>query len=246
MPPSRKQPPPWDQPALPLDVAECPAPPRAPRLRRRSPGAAPSQLTLDALEEAVDGESCETALPARGEAGAQPPAGVSEEIRHLMPAAAAGESDDGPAPDVAEIEFEPPSFERDPFAEIPALGPAPPAAATTGEFVLLPASLRGRLDLREFSRFLAALPTVTRDWEGAPEVEEGGIRLRGADGGAWLYPEARRVRLVTDGNPRGPVAADLVALCRWLEARAGMRLYPEGESSGAGVDRSLDPWEAFG
>jgi hypothetical protein len=139
-------------------------------------------------------------------------------------------------------EPEPPDFEPDPFADIPGLGPAPPQ---TGEYVLLPASLRGRLDLREFTRFLGALPSVVRDWEGAPEVDEGGIRLRSADGGAWLYPEARRVRLVTDGSVDGRLAEDLVALCRWLESRAGMRLYSAGSAETTGPDRSLDPWETF-
>jgi hypothetical protein len=151
------------------------------------------------------------------------------------------------SPDPAELETvppepEPPDFDPDPFADIPGLGPTPPAS---GEFVLLPASLRGRLDLREFTRFLADLPTVVRDWEGAPEVDEGGIRLRGAEGGAWLYPETRRVRLVTDGATEGRLGEDLVALCRWLESRAGMRLYPEGAGAAVGPDRSLDPWETF-
>jgi hypothetical protein len=146
-----------------------------------------------------------------------------------------------------EVELLPPRAEAsdaavDPFAEIPGLGPP---AAGPGEYVLLPASLRGRLDLREFSRFLATLPTVVRDWDGAPEVDDGGLRLRGPAGGAWVYPEASRVRLVTDGFTDGPLGEDLVALCRWLESRAGMRLYPAGETTSSGVDRSLDPWETF-
>jgi hypothetical protein len=133
-------------------------------------------------------------------------------------------------------------FDPDPFAEIPGFARA---VSVAREYVLLPGSLRGRLDLREFARFLASLPTTVKDWDGAPEIEEGGIRLRGPEGGAWLYPEASRVRVVTDGAIAGPVGEDLVALCRWLDGRAGMRLYPAGETSGAGADRSLDPWETF-
>jgi hypothetical protein len=140
------------------------------------------------------------------------------------------------------LETRAPDLSLDPFADIPGLGPAAPGP---GEYVLLPASLRGRLNLGEFSRFLAALPTVVRDWEGAPEVDDGGIRLRGGAGGAWIYPEASRVRLATDGFTDGPVAEDLVALCRWLESRAGMRLYPAGETTTSAADRSLDPWETF-
>ena len=139
-------------------------------------------------------------------------------------------------------EAEPPDFEPDPFAEIPGFEPAPSGAA---QFVLLPGSLRSRLDLRDLFRFLGSLPTVVRDWEGGPEVEDGGVRLRGPEGDAWVYPEARRVRLVTDGSLAGPIADDLLALCRWLETRAGMRLYPEGESPTQGADRSLDPAQTF-
>jgi hypothetical protein len=137
---------------------------------------------------------------------------------------------------------EPPDFDPDPFAEIPGFVPAP---SVTQEFVLLPGSLRGRLDLRQLTGFLAALPTVVRDWDGAPEIDDGGLRLRGPKGGAWVYPEASRVRLVTDGALAGPIGEDLVALSRWLETHAGMRLYPAGETAGTGVDRSLDPWETF-
>ncbi len=76
-------------------------------------------------------------------------------------------------------------------------------------------------------------------------MEDGGVRLCGPGGGAWVYPEARRVRVITDAVGPGPVAEDLVALCRWLDTRAGMRLYPAGETTGGSVDRSLDPWETF-
>jgi hypothetical protein len=139
-------------------------------------------------------------------------------------------------------EPEPPEFDPDPFAEIPGFTPAAPVA---GEYLLLPGSLRGKLDLREFSRFLATLQSIVKDWEGAPEVDDGGVRLRGAEGGAWVYPEGKRVRLAVDGTIQGAVGEDLVALCRWLEARSGMLLYPAGEAVAAGVDRSLDPWETF-
>jgi hypothetical protein len=143
--------------------------------------------------------------------------------------------------DPSEWESESSAFDPDPFATIPDSMPS----RVAGEFALLPASLRGRLDLRDLTRFLATLPTVVKDWDGAPEVDDGGVRLRGPQGGAWIYPEARRVRLITDGVLRGPVGEDLTALCRWLDTRAGMRLYPAGESPGAGADRSIDPWETF-
>jgi hypothetical protein len=175
--------------------------------------------------------ACETVLAASGS-----PIRVRDRGPAIPPAAEAG-PDAGPA-----FEPEPPDFDPDPFAEIPGFAPA---AAAPGEYVLLPASLHSRFDLREFTRFLGTLRTVVRDWEGAPEVEDGGIRLRGTGGGAWVYPEARRVRVVTDGETGEPVAEDLVALCRWLDTRAGMRLYPAGEAAGGGVDRSLDPWETF-
>jgi len=71
------------------------------------------------------------------------------------------------------------------------------------------------------------------------------LGMRGPEGGAWVYPEPNRVRLVTDGAVTRRVAEDLTALCRWVESRAGMRLYPAGETPGAGADRSLDPAEAF-
>src|SRR5262249_36929084 len=139
-------------------------------------------------------------------------------------------------------EPEPPEFDPDPFAEIPGFARA---VSLAREFVLLPGSLRSRLDLREFTRFLASLPTVMKDWDGGPEIEEGGIGMRGPEGGAWVYPEANRVRVVTDGSIGGPVGEDLVAVCRWLDGRAGMRLYPAGETRAAGADRTLDPWETF-
>ena len=146
-----------------------------------------------------------------------------------------------PAAEPLEFEAEPPDFDPDPFAEIPGFVP-PPAAQ---ELVLLPGSLRSRLDMREFTRFLASLPSVARDWEGAPEMDDGGIRLHGPEGGAWIYPEPNRVRLVTDNTLTAAVGEDLVALCRWLESRAGMQLYSAGEATGTGADRSLDPWDTF-
>ena len=76
-------------------------------------------------------------------------------------------------------------------------------------------------------------------------MDDGGIRLRGPEGGAWIYPEPNRVRVVTDSAITRPVAEDLVALCRWLESRAGMQLYPAGEATGTRADRSLDPWDTF-
>jgi hypothetical protein len=271
--PARRIRPSEDQPALPLDLAAPElAPPRAPRTRSRAHGEAPVQLTFCLEEEdddqlspppelsslpieplsipaaAADDEPGAAAhLPAEladAGAGAKPrptaelPPRVSEPVPppiHGFQAAAAGE-------ELSSAELEPLEFDPDPFAEIPGFARAVSAAQ---EFVLLPGSLRGRLDLREFTRFLASLPTVAKDWEGAPEIDDGGIRLRGPEGGAWIYPEANRVRLVTDGGTSGSVGEDLVALCRWLEGRAGMRLYPAGETRGAGVDRSLDPWEAF-
>jgi hypothetical protein len=144
-----------------------------------------------------------------------------------------------PLTEPLEFDPDPPAFDPDPFAEIPGFAPV------TEEFVLLPSTLRSRLDMREFTRFLASLTSVARDWEGAPEVEEGGLHLTGPGGGAWVYPEPQRVRVVADSPLTRMVAEDLVALCRWLELRAGMRLYPAGEAPGAGADRSLDPWEAF-
>jgi hypothetical protein len=147
-----------------------------------------------------------------------------------------------PQAELVEFDREPQEFELDPFADIPGFIPAVPVAQ---EFVLLPGSLRSRLDVREFTRFLASLPSVARDWEGAPEMDDGGIRLRGPEGGAWIYPEPKRVRVVTDSAVTPPVAEDLVALCRWLESRAGMQLYPAGEPTGSGADRSLDPWDTF-
>ena len=53
------------------------------------------------------------------------------------------------------------------------------------------------------------------------------------------------MRVVTDSAITRPVAEDLVALCRWLESRAGMQLYPAGEATGTRADRSLDPWDTF-
>lgn len=218
-----------EQPALPLDLGAEGAPsPRPRRTRPRHRREEPVQLAFDGgwepgLERQGGDEPEETAAPLS--AAPPEPEPSSRDF--------AGEE---------EFEVEPPAFDPDPFAAIPGFARA---VSVAREFVVLPGSLRGRLDLREFSRFLASLPTVVRDWEGAPEIEDGGIRLTGAEGGAWVYPEGRRVRLVTDGDVGGPVAEDLVALCRWLDSRAGMRLYPAGEAAGAGTDRSLDPWETF-
>jgi hypothetical protein len=240
-PPRRRHPSPVqpeEQPALPLDVPEGTPPARVPRRRRLLPVEQPGQFSFaGALQEDAEAEEAveegESAVPAAedlavGHGSTVPASETTPTVQET------GE---------AEIDVDPPGFDADPFAEIPGHGPG---VAPAGEYVLLPASLRGRLDLRELTRFLGALPTVIKDWEGAPDVEEGGVRLRGVQGGAWIYPEARRVRLVTDGEVRGPVAEDLIAVCRWLEARAGMRLYPEGESPGPGADRSLDPWDVFG
>lgn len=220
-----------DQPALPLDVeAAEPTSARRQRSRARTREEPVVQLALDGWDE--------TAPPA------DPPFVATEsEPLEAVPCPGAAECE------ALAVEVEAPPLDveasdssADPFADIPGMEPA----AGPGEYVLLPASLRGRLDLREFSRFLGTLPTVIRDWDGAPEVDDGGIRLRGPAGGAWIYPEASRVRLVTDGFTDGPLAEDLVALCRWLESRAGMRLYPAGETTSSGADRSLDPWETFG
>jgi hypothetical protein len=209
---------------LPLDVGAA-VPAGARRLRSRPRGAEqpPLQLALDVWQEDPPGNAI---APPQGKSAPSSPA-----VNDALP------EDEEPR-----TEVEPPGLDADPFADIPGLGPSPPGG---GEFALLPTSLRSRLDLREFSRFLASLPTVVRDWEGAPEVEEGGIRLGDADGGAWVYPEPRRVRLVTDGAADSRVAEDMVALCRWLEARAGMRLYPAGANEAASPDRSLDPWDTF-
>jgi hypothetical protein len=147
-----------------------------------------------------------------------------------------------PAAEPLELAPESPQWDPDPFAEIPGFQAR---HTVTREYVLLPGSLRSRLDLREFTRFLTGLSSVVRDCDGAPEVDDGGVRLCGTQGGAWIYPEAGRVRLTADGELTGPVGEDLVVLCRWLEGRAGLRLYPAGEITGAGVDRSLDPWETF-
>ncbi len=221
-----------EQPALPLDLgAAAPGAPRERRSRSRRGGERPVQLSLEmAAEDEADGVQ----------------KGESIQTSSLRPAAPDGRSSRPrvaePAVESLEIEAELPEFDPDPFAEIPGYAPSP---VLTQEYVLLPASLRGRLDLREFTRFLASLPSVVRDWEGTPEVDEGGVRLSGPEGGAWVYPEASRVRLTTNGVIAGPAGEDLVALCRWLEGRAGMRLYPAGEITGAGVDRSLDPWDTF-
>ena len=217
--PSRRIPRSEDQPALPLDLGALdPTPPRSRRSPPRARGAAPIQFSFGLAEEDED----QDAAPSSGAIETQPTPPEEE--------------------DLPTVEPEPPGFDPDPFAEIPGFRRV---ANVAREFALLPGSLRGRLDLREFSRFLASLATVVKDWEGAPEIEEGGIRLRGLEGGAWVYPEANRVRLVTDGAISGPIGEDLVALCRWLDGRAGMRLYPAGETRGVGVDHSLDPWDAF-
>jgi hypothetical protein len=271
--PARRIRPSEDQPALPLDVAVPElAPPRAPRTRSRARGEAADQLTL-CLEEddeqlspppdptpplapplsdpagaVTDQRSAAARVPAAlsdagNEAEPKPPAEPLPRVSEPVPPPINSFQSTGAEEELSSAEPEPPEFDPDPFAEIPGFARS---ISVAQEFVLLPGSLRGRLDLREFSRFLASLPTVAKDWEGAPEIDDGGIRLRGAEGGAWIYPEANRVRLVTDGDTGGPVGEDLVALCRWLESRAGMRLYPAGETRGAGADRSLDPWETFG
>jgi hypothetical protein len=230
--PRRNRQPVADQPALPLDVgAAAPAPTREPRHRSRPRGEAPLQLSLEmtAADEAEGAEEWAPTEPSSAEPSpptpSRPPSAVSE-----------------PAAEPLELDPDPPEFDPDPFADIPGFTPVP---AVTREFVLLPGSLRGRLDLRELTRFLAALPTVMRDWDGAPEVDDGAVRLRGPEGGAWIYPEPNRVRVVTDGTVTPPLADDLVAVCRWLESRAGMQLYPAGEANGRGADRSLDPGDTF-
>jgi len=223
-----------DQPALPLDLgAPMPAAPRPPRSSRRTPVEAAVQLTMGLTLEDEDSVPSEETAPV-----------IEPESRVAEPGATMAFAEIPPAEaEWPKAEPEPPAFDPEPFAEIPGFARA---VSVAREFVLLPGSLRSRLDLREFTRFLASLPTTVKDWDGAPEIEEGGIRLRGPEGGAWLYPEASRVRVVTDGAIAGPVGEDLVALCRWLDGRAGMRLYPAGETRGAGADRSLDPWETFG
>jgi hypothetical protein len=239
--PGRRRPSSEEQPALPLDLsAPEPATPRGRRSRSRARGEAPVQLTLGLAEEDHEEEPEEREdahYPAPPMLEPEPSSRVLEagppiEYPERFPA------EESLPPD----EPEPADFDPDPFAEIPGFARA---VTEVREFVLLPGSLRGRLDLRELSRYVASLTTVVKDWEGAPEIEDGGIRLRGSEGGAWIYPETNRVRLATDGAVRGPVGEDLIALCRWLEARAGMRLYPAGETRGAGADRSLDPWETF-
>jgi hypothetical protein len=242
-----------EQPALPLDLgAPDPAPPRARRARSRAGGNAPVQLTLGLVEEdealfpptaESDGSEMPQDTPQPG--AAVPPDGEAAPLPRVSEAGAAPldfSSAAATEEEPPDADLEPPHFDPDPFAEIPGMARAIREAQ---EFVLLPGSLRSRLDLREFSRFLASLPTVVKEWDGAPEVDDGGIRLRGPEGGAWIYPEAHRVRLVVDGVSTGPVGEDLTALCRWLETRAGMRLYLAGETRGAGADRSLDPWETF-
>jgi len=232
--PSRRYGSPDDQPSLALDLeAATPAPPRARRARSPRSGGEAVQLSLDIALEDAD---------RAGSAGSESATERSELFLPGVDQLAAPSAPDEPAEELPELEPEPPEFDPDPFADIPGFVPAVPVAQ---EFVLLPGSLRSRLDMREFTRFLASLPSVARDWEGAPEMDDGGIRLRGPEGGAWIYPEASRVRLVTDGDLSRPVAEDLVALCRWLESRAGMRLYPAGEAAGTGADRSLDPWDTF-
>jgi hypothetical protein len=222
-------------------------PPRAPRPRRHARAEDAMQLALEiGLEPPPDPHSPSPGgLPQHKRAPVSPDAGSSTARESTPEVAEQGpnvlESSHSEA-EPPENDVEPMQFDPDPFAEIPGFARSVSAAR---EFVLLPGSLRSRLDLRELTRFLASLPTVTKDWDGAPEIDDGGIRLRGPEGGAWIYPEANRVRVVTDGTVEGPVGEDLVALCRWLEGRAGMRLYPAGETCGAGVDRSLDPWETF-
>lgn len=228
--PRRDRPSLADQPALPLDLgAAVPAPPRARLSRSRLHGEGPVQFSLEIAAEPANGAEEEIARPLHAEPPppASPPS-CAPVVEHPE--------------ESLESDAEPPAFDPDPFAEIPGMASS---AAATREYVLLPGSLRGRLDLRELTRFLATLRCVVRDWEGTPEVDDGGIRLRGPEGGAWIYPEPNRVRLSTDGELTGPAGEDLVALCRWVEGRAGMRLYPAGESTGAGVDRSLDPWGTF-